>query len=437
MTAEPPTILVVDDQPENIAVLAGILQPRYRVRAARSGEQALHVATTPPTPDLALLDVMMPEMDGFTLLARLRELPGVADLPVMFLTALGDEENEQHGLALGAVDYLAKPVKPAIVLARVRTQIELAQARRHLREQNLRLEDEVARRTQALDQALQDVEAAHARLKKTYFVTLAAISDIAGLRAGAISEHARRVATLSRQVVFAMGMGRAEAQDVFIAALLHDIGKVGFPDRLLAKPVAALTRDELDVYRAHATAGAALIGKIEALTDIAALVRSHHELYNGTGFPDQLSGLGIPLGARIICAASDYEDLKAGMMGRHPLSAKRSGQYLVECAGSRYDPQVIAALEPIIAGEGKYEIDELRINVKYLQEGMVLTRDVVDSGGFVLLARGNALTRHLIDQLAAVARHARRSMVAHVERRSVPKAEVTSPEEIPVEPDTG
>jgi putative two-component system response regulator len=422
MTAERPTILIVDDQPENLAVLAALLQPHFWVRAARSGEQAIRAATTTPLPDLALLDIMMPGMDGYEVLARLRAIPEIAEMPVVFITALGGEDDEQRGLEHGAVDYVTKPIKPGTVLARVRTHLELGDARRRLREQNAALEDKVAERTEALHAALKEAESAHAQLKKTHFGTLVAIGDLAGLRGAGIGEHSRRVADFARQVAFQLGMKAAEAQDVFIAALLHDIGKIGFPDALLRKSVSSMTHDELVRYQQHPVAGAELIGKIGALSDVAKLIRAHHELYNGSGFPARLTGLNIPLGARIIGAVSDYEDLKSGTMSSRPLLAKASFQYLIECAGSRYDPRVIEAFEPIASAEGRYEIEELVVNVKHLQEGMILTRDVRDSQDCVLLAKGTVLSRSLIDQLIAVEQRSTRPMRVHIERRTVEHA---------------
>jgi putative two-component system response regulator len=234
------TILIVDDQPENLAVLSAVLQPHYRVRAARSGEQGLRVAHSAPKPDLVLLDIMMPEMDGYTVLARLRGDPATRDIPVIFVTALGAESEELHGLELGAVDYITKPIKPALVLARVRTHLELKIARDALASQNSLLETKVTERTLALKQAMDNLELAHGNLKKTYFGTLLAISDFAELRGGSIGEHSRRVAELSRLVALHLGMNSNEVQDVFVAALLHDVGKIGFPDDLLNKPVTIL-----------------------------------------------------------------------------------------------------------------------------------------------------------------------------------------------------
>lgn len=396
------TVLIVDDQPENLAVLSSLLQPHFRVRAARSGEQALRAVESQPTPDLVLLDVMMPEMDGYQVLARLKEKPATANIPVIFITALAAEEDEQRGFDMGAVDYITKPIKPAVVLARARTHLDLKQARDSLADQNAHLEGLVAQRTVALKQALEQVESAHEDLKRTYFGTLKGISELAGLRGSGIAEHSRRVAALSRQVAGEMGLDAAEVQDIFIAGLLHDVGKIGFPDGLLDRPLSSLAGDDLHAWRKHPYDGAEIIAQIASLSSIAGIVRHHHELFDGSGFPEGLSGLNIPLGARIICAVSDYEDLRSGAMTQQPMTAKQSCQYLLEEQGTRYDPTVILALEPILAAEGKFAIDELMVAAAHLHEGMTLSRDVHHPNGFVLLSKGSVMTRRLINQMVAV-----------------------------------
>jgi putative two-component system response regulator len=416
MTTPPATLLIVDDQPENLGVLAGVLQPEFRVRAALSGELALRAAAQDPPPDLALLDIMMPGMDGFTLLPALRALPGLADLPVVFVTALGSEGDEERGLAAGAVDYITKPIQPAIVLARIRTHLELRAARERLREENRLLEERVAERTAALDAALRSLEGAHERLKRTHFETLMAIGDIASLRGEGLSSHAHRVAKLARRVAQAMDLEDGEVQEIFISALLHDLGRIGLPDFLLRKPVAAMTREELEQWRQHAAAGAEIIARVEALKPVAALVRSHHELFDGTGFPDGLSGLHIPLGARIIGACNDYEALKEGILSERPWSARDAGQYLVDCAGSRYDPAVIEVLEPIVSLEGRYRIEEVSVPVASVAPGQRIARDVRDDHGRVLLARGTVLDPKLVEQLQGFAKRAKPALKVSVER---------------------
>jgi putative two-component system response regulator len=416
---EQAAILIVDDQPENLAVLSALLQPHYLVRAARSGEQALRAAITPPLPDLVLLDVMMPAMDGHAVIAKLRANPLTAGIPVIFITALAAEDDEERGFQLGAVDYITKPIKPATVLARVRTHLQLKQAQDRLADQNAELERQVAQRTVALKQLLSKLEASHDNLKKTHFGTLMAISQLAGLRGASIPDHARRVAALARQTAARLGCPPEEVQDIFIAALLHDVGKIAFPDGLFDLPLSSLSGDNLFAFRRHAADGANVIAQIAGLTDIAGMIRSHHELFDGSGFPEGLSGLNIPLGARIIGAISDYEDLKSGAMTQQPMSAKQSCMYLMEGAGSRYDPSVIEVLEPILAAEGKFEIEELLVSVNHLHEGMLLTRDVLHPKGFVLLSRGCDLSRRLIDQLVAVEQQTGACLKVHVQRNAI------------------
>jgi putative two-component system response regulator len=412
MTAQS-TLLIVDDQPENLAVLSALLQPHYLVRAARNGDQALRAANSQPMPELVLLDVMMPGMDGYTVLAKLRENPATARIPVIFITALASEEDEQKGFDLGAVDYITKPIKPATVLARVRTHLALKQAQDRLADQNAELEKQVAQRTLALKQTLEKLETSHDTLKKTHFGTLMAISQLAGLRSTPIPDHSRRVATMARQVAARLNCEAGELQDIFIAALLHDVGKLAFPDGLFDKPVSSLSGDNLFAYRRHSADGAFVIAQI------AGLAGSHHELFDGSGFPDGLSGLNIPLGARIIGAVSDYEDLKNGAMTQQAMSAKQSCMYLIEGSGSRYDPAVIEVLEPILAEEGKFELDELLIAVKHLHEGMTLSRNVLHPKGFVLLSQGTELSRRLIDQMVAVEQQTGVGLKVYVQRKAI------------------
>jgi response regulator RpfG family c-di-GMP phosphodiesterase len=400
------TILVVDDEPANLVVLTQVLQPHYRVRAARSGELALRAVVSEPRPDLVLLDIMMPEMDGYTVLTKMRELPGSRDTPVIFVTAMSADEDEQRGFELGAVDYLTKPIRPAIVLARIQAQLELKEARDRLADQNAELEAKVAERTTELKEALSRIEATHASLKKTYFGTLMAISTLAELRGARLGAHARHVSEISRQVAQQMGMSATEVQDVFVAAMLHDIGMIGLTDDLLSKPVSTMNRAESLQYRRHPAMGADALKRIEALAGIADMVRYHHEHYDGSGYPEGRSALNIPLGARIIGAVSDYDSLMYGSLTAQPMSSKQSCQYLMDSRGSRYDPMVLDKLVPILAREGQFEVDEIPVNAHNLQEGMQLTRDVMHQDGFLLLSKNTIMTRSLIDQLVAVEKQA-------------------------------
>jgi putative nucleotidyltransferase with HDIG domain len=413
------TLLIVDDEPANLAVLSSMLQSIYRVRVARSGEQALRAATTEPRPDLVLLDIMMPEMDGYAVLARLRAEPATQDLPVIFVTALNSDEDEQRGLELGAVDYLAKPVRQSIALARIRLHLELKMARDTLAHQNSLLESKVAERTASLKKALSQVENTNAEIKKTYYSTLLAISAITELRGGGLGEHCRRVADLSRQVAFRMKLTDDEIQDIFVAALLHDIGMIGYSDEFLETPVSAMSRDQLVQYYGHAGKGARALQKVDRLTEVANIIRDHHEHFDGRGFPAAKSGLNIPLGARIIIAASDYDDLRQGKLTGHPLSARAAFEYLLEGRGTRYDPRVIDSLEHIVSQEFQFVINEMSVTPAHMQVGMVLTRDLMHPNGYLLLAKGTVFTQSIIDQLAIVDRDLKGELRIYVARDSV------------------
>ena len=229
-TPLPGNILIVDDAPSNLAILSRVLQPHYDVLAAPSGERALEIAARTPKPDLILLDVMMPGMDGYTVLARLRENPDTLEIPVIFVTGLDSTEDEEHGLELGAVDYIAKPYRPQIILARVHTQLALKHARDFLRNQNVYLEAEVVRRMQ--DTLLvQDL-------------TINALAELAETRDNETGYHIRRTQEYVRILAqrlqthprFAAFLTDKVVELMTKSAPLHDIGKVGIPDHILLKP---------------------------------------------------------------------------------------------------------------------------------------------------------------------------------------------------------
>ena len=248
------TVLIVDDTPQNITILGELLQPYYAVRAANSGERALRAVHSDPRPDIILLDVMMPGMDGYEVLRRLHAEKETRNIPVIFVTAMDSTESEEHGLALGAVDYITKPIQPAIVLARVRAHLELKHARDRLANQNEWLEREVARRMSenlliqdlsmralaCLAEAL-DTDTGHHILRTQAYVELLAYQ----------LEHHERFQD-------ALASGRLER--VVKAAPLHDLGKVGIPDAILLKP-GRLTPEEFEVMKTHAAIGADAISK--------------------------------------------------------------------------------------------------------------------------------------------------------------------------------
>ncbi len=359
----PSTLLIVDDEPSNLAVLTKVLQPHYRVRAANSGARALQAAQSSPMPDLILLDVMMPGMDGYAVLSRLREQPQTRNIPVIFVTALDDETNEEHGLRLGAVDYIAKPIKPAIVQARVAAHLELKQARDRLSNENAWLEAEIARRLSdnlviqdASIHALaylaetRDPETGnHIHRTQQYVHTLA----------WELSDHARFNRYLDPHAIWLLTK----------SAPLHDIGKVGIPDHILLKP-GRLTDEEMAIMRTHAQLGAEAIEKaeravarpLEFLGTAKEIAHWHHEKWDGSGYPDGLKGDAIPIPARLMALADVFDALINKRVYKPAMPPDEARAIILDGAGTHFDPDVAAAFdasyEDFVAIAQRYRDDE-------------------------------------------------------------------------------
>ena len=348
------TVLVVDDNPENLVVIGQLLRPLYKVRVANSGQRALEAVGIDPRPDLILLDVMMPEMDGYTVLMRLKQQPTTADIPVIFVTAMDGDADEQRGLELGAVDYVTKPVKAPLLLARVHTHLELKRSRDWLAAQNAFLDAEVHRRM--LENEL---------VKET---SLHALALLAEKRDNETGNHLHRtqayVATLIRKLRhhprFQAALANpADCQRIVRAAPLHDIGKVGIPDAILLKP-GKLTPEEFEIMKTHAAIGRQALqeavervkerfpdsgsGQALAFLDIAMeIAGGHHEKWDGSGYPQGLAGEAIPLSARLMALADVFDAL---MSRRHYKEAFPQDQVLDiirQGRGRHFDPDVADA----------------------------------------------------------------------------------------------
>lgn len=343
MAASQPTVLIVDDTPENLSVLGELLQPTYRVRAANSGRRALQIAHGKPPPDLILLDVMMPEMDGYEVLTKLRADPATRNIPVIFVTAMDATEDEEHGLSCGAVDYITKPIRPLIVLARVRTQLEAKRARDFLRDQNSFLEAEVARRM-GENQLIQQVSIhALARLAETRDPEtgnhLRRTQEYVRTLANGLKNHPRFTAYLDTKTI----------DELAKSAPLHDIGKVGIPDHILLKP-GKLTGEEWEIMKTHAELGSNAIAQAEAdadkpvefLTIAKEIAHYHHEKWDGSGYPAGLAGDAIPISARLMALADVFDALICHRVYKPPMPFEKAYAIIVEGSGQHFDPDVVA-----------------------------------------------------------------------------------------------
>ncbi|NFV79722.1 response regulator [Magnetospirillum aberrantis] len=338
------TILAVDDTPDNLAVLSSLLKDEYRVKVASSGEKALKVAAADNPPDLILLDIMMPGMDGYEVCQRLKETPETRDIPVIFLTAKAEVDAERKGLDMGAVDYITKPISPPIVLARVRTQLKLKATADFLRDKSAFLEVEVAKRTEEV-MAIQDV-------------TILAMASLAETRDLETGNHIRRTQFYIQALAtklrghprFAAQLDDATINMLFKSAPLHDIGKVGIPDRILLKP-GRFTPEEFEIMKTHTTLGRDAIthaerslgSKVEFLTLAKEIAYSHQEKWNGSGYPLGLAGDDIPLSARLMAVADVYDALISRRVYKKPMPHDEAVQIMVEGRGSHFDPDILDA----------------------------------------------------------------------------------------------
>ncbi|MBK6741456.1 MAG: two-component system response regulator [Hydrogenophilales bacterium] len=338
------TILIVDDSRENLSILSDLLQPLYRVRAATSGVKALRIAKTAPPPDLVLLDVMMPDMDGYQVFEHLRADPATHDIPVIFVTAMDSTEAEMRGLAVGAVDYITKPFTPTLVLARVATQLELKQARDWLRDQNTYLETEIAKRM-AENELIQEVgiralaHIAETRDPETGNHILRTQGYVE-LMANCLRQHPRFSAVLTDRYIKLLSR----------SAPLHDIGKVGIPDAILQKP-GPLTPDEWRIMKTHAQLGNDAIDlaehdaeqPVEFLALAKEIAHWHHEKWDGSGYPDGLAGEAIPLSARIMALADVFDALISPRVYKAPMSHEAARDIILAGRGSHFDPDLVEA----------------------------------------------------------------------------------------------
>ncbi|MBL8305140.1 MAG: two-component system response regulator [Rubrivivax sp.] len=338
------TLLIVDDEPVNLAMLGQLLRPDYTVRVASSGAAALRAVATPPRPDLLLLDISMPGMDGFEVLRRLRADNATQDIPVIFVTAMAASSDEEHGLALGAQDYITKPIKPAVLLARLRTQLEAKRARDWMRDQNAWLEAEVARRMSENDLSQQ--------------AGIRALAHLAEIRDPETGNHIGRTQRYVRELALQLRSHprfAAVLTDRFIGLLtrsapLHDIGKVGIPDTILLKP-GLLTPEEREVMRSHARLGSEAIELAEhdvaqpvAFLSLAKeIAHWHHERWNGSGYPDGLAGDEIPVSARIMAIADVFDALISPRVYKRPLSPEEVRDLIAKGRGTQFDPDMVDA----------------------------------------------------------------------------------------------
>ncbi len=338
------SVLIVDDTPANVKVLANLLTDSYDVKIANNGIKCLELVSK-FRPDIILLDVMMPELDGWETCKILKSDPKNKDIPIIFLTAKNSVEDEEHGLALGAVDFISKPISPPIVKARVNTHLQNKKYQDFLRDKSEWLEQEVDRKLYQINQL--------------QYATISVMVSLAEFRDECTGLHIKRtqtfVETLAKEMSelpkYADFLTPEYINKLVKSTPLHDIGKISIPDEILLKP-GKLTDDEMHIMKTHAQKGADILLEAQRYLEedsdflqiAIEIAGSHHEKYNGTGYPKGLAGDAIPLAARLMAVADVYDALTTERPYKKAFSHEKAMDIILPDSGSHFDPEVIDAL---------------------------------------------------------------------------------------------
>lgn len=320
-------ILIVDDTPSNIRILHDLLRPNYSISVATNGLEALELTRSESPPDLILLDVMMPGMDGYEVCRHLKQDDATRKIPILFITAKGDAAAETLGLSLGAVDYITKPINPPVVQARVKNHMEL-----HLyREQ---LENLVENRTE--------------QLRKGYEETVHRLVLASEFKDEETGAHIRRISYYTSELSKLLGMSSTFSDTIFHASPMHDIGKVAIPDAILLKK-GPLNEAEWAIMKTHAEIGAQILEGSDSpfLKMAEEIAGCHHERWDGKGYPRGLKAEAIPLTARIMNITDQYDALRSKRPYKPPFSHKKAVEIITRgderTQPNHFDPTVLTA----------------------------------------------------------------------------------------------
>jgi response regulator RpfG family c-di-GMP phosphodiesterase len=426
-----PTVLTVDDEPSVLSALRRLFRLHgYKTLQATSGAEGLNLLKTNQV-DLVISDMRMPEMDG----ARFLELVRGQDESIsrVLLTGYADISATIAAINLGAIHrYIAKPWDDQELLLVVREALARRDLERHnveltaltklqneqLRDANQALESRVAARTSELQQLNGMLEASYDELDNTFMLAFNVFSSLLEMRER-VPGHSRKVAEIARATAVRLGLPQRDTRDVYLGALVHDVGKIGFPDSMLGKPMSAYTPEETVRYRRHSVDGEMALMPLTQLQGVARIVRQHHERMDGKGFPEGLSGEQISIGARIIAPASDLEDLMDGSIGNEHYSAERARQAIKSSAGTRYDPTVVEAMLEVLAEADLAAQADVTIDAKELRPGMVLAKDLVSTRGAILLAAGYVFDERIVKQVSDFSKREGARLTLRVRRESV------------------
>lgn len=336
-------ILVVDDDAANLQMASKILGgEKMRVSCMKSGEAAVKFLQE-NRPDLILLDIHMPGMDGFETIAEIKKNEATADIPVVFLTADDDSNSETRGLEAGAMDFIKKPFVPEVLLIRVKHLIELVRLQTDL-------SNEVAIKTQ-------EVMEHHEKLERVAIQIVMALSGAIDAKDTYTNGHSIRVAEYSREIAKRAGCSEEQQNDIYMMGLLHDVGKIGVPDTIINKP-SRLTDEEYDIMKSHPVKGETILKTITEFPQLLLGARSHHERYDGKGYPDGISGEEIPREARMIAIADAYDAMTSKRSYRNALAQSTVRAEMEKGKGTQFDPELVEIMLDMIDEDVDYQMRE-------------------------------------------------------------------------------
>jgi response regulator RpfG family c-di-GMP phosphodiesterase len=398
------TVLCVDDEPNILSSLKRALRGGCRVLTAGSGAQAIEMLQSENI-DLIISDMRMPGMDGAQLLEHAHQhWPQTVRI---LLTGYADMSATVAAINRGRIfRYINKPWDDGELQITVRQGLERQALEREkqrlealtrtqnqqLVEANTQLENRVLERTAEVTQA-------HEKLKRSYLNSIKVFSNLLEMRGGRLAGHGRRVADIARKLAAKMKLSSEEQQHIFVAGLMHDIGLLGLNDTLLAKPMSKYSPEESTQYRQHTTAGEQSLLALDDMTPVSAIIRAHHERFDGFGFPDRKAGADIPIGARILAVADAYDELQTGHLADISVTPEEARTLMRRSRGQQFDPDVLDAFLDLTEPNRPASKDSVTLPTADLMSGMVLATDLVSARGILMLTAGQQLNASLIQSI--------------------------------------